>query len=294
MSGFLNQDAGIAASVFLALYTVYLGFCTYIVFKNGFMTVYTSVWFFTLMRFGGQLCGVVYAKLGPAHYQWLIAYLVLGAEGYFTLIFAAFQFTCRAQIVSVGSSWIKSLGPKKIKVSRGLGFITGARLINFFTETYARMFHFILIPANAMVISGGSMLAGVSDLETEKDKVQTSKILRTVGQSLFLAMTMIAILMNIYVYVKERIRSHFTISIMIASPFLMVRGIFGILSIYITAMNYFEVVNYVGTGLGQKLVVYEYCLSTLMELVASVALMSNYFFDKSTKALDEDQSSLEK
>lgn len=288
MSGFQSENSGIAASTFLALYTLFLAYMIYVVYRKGFKTVYTFLLIFTLFRFGGQLCGVVYASLGPAHYQWLIAYLVLGAEGYFTLIFAAFRFTCQAQVEKLGRSWVLESGPKFP--------IFGFKRLS---RTWNASFHTILIPANALVIAGGSLLAGIdyNNMGEIHQKEVTSEILRTVGQSLFLFMTALLILLNIYVYFKERVRTHVTIAVMCAAPLLLVRGIFGILSIYITKMNYFKLTNYNDEGLvNHDLVIYEYVLSTTMEFVAGVILMSKYYFDlryTGTKLDEESVQSVE-
>lgn len=283
------SDGGIAAAVFLALYSVFLVLMIYVVVKKGFLTLYSFILFFSLFRFAGQLCGLVYAKLGPDHYQWLIAYLVFGAEGYFTLIFAAFRFSCRAQVETYGLSWVLDSKPK-------INF----PILRFFTLSWKAIFHWTLIPANAMVIAGGSMLAGIDydRLLEEHNKVVTSKILRTVGQALFLTMTICLVLLNLYIFAKERIRNHITIAVMMAGPFLLVRGIFGILSIYIDLMNYYQLSNYTQNGsVGHKLVVYEYVLSTTMEFVAAVILMSKYWFDErhpTEKLLEDDHESLKK
>lgn len=273
MSGFQSQDLGIAASVFLALYVLFFGLMTFLVIKKGLATVYTFLWIFSLLRLGGQLCGVVYAKLGPSHYQWLISYLVLGAEGYFTLIFACFRFTCKAQVNEFGYSWVLSLGPpiRLLLLKR-----------NF---TWREIFHLVLIPANVLVIAGGSMLAGLTgDDALNQSKIHTSEGLRTTGQALFIIMTVTAILLNAYVFFKERVRNHITIAVLCASPFLLVRGIFGILSIYITAMNYFETSNYTGSGeSSRKVTIFEYVLSTTMELIVALLLITRVFFEKNEK-----------
>lgn len=273
MSGFQSVDLGIAASVYLAIYTLFFSMMTVLVIKRGLATVYTFVWVFSLFRLCGQLCGVVYAKLGPSHWQWLIAYLVLGAEGYFTLIFASFRFTCKAQLNEFGYSWVLSQGP-------------GLKLLFFKHKyTWREIFHLILIPANVLVIAGGSLLAGLTgDDLTNESKINTSKGLRTAGQALFVLMTVAAILLNIYVFFKERVRNHITISVLCASPFLLVRGIFGVLSIYITAMNYFETSNYTDSGASSRMVtIYEYVLSTTMEIIVALLLMTRVFFEKNEK-----------
>lgn len=268
MSGFKSEDLGIASSFYFAVYLLFATLMTFVMFKRGFATVYTFIWVFSLFRFFGQLCGVVYAALGPDHWKWLIAYLVLGAEGYFALIFAAFRFTCRAQANEFGSSWVLTLGPpiRSFLLRR-----------NF---TWGEIFRLILIPANILVIVGGTMLAGMADSDTNNDStIKNSQHLRTAGQALFLAMTVFAVLLNVYVYLRERVRNHITVGVLCASPFLLVRGIFGVMSIYITAMNYFDSTNYTNAGASRKVTIYEYLMSTTMEFIAACCLMTRFFYE---------------
>lgn len=146
------------------------------------------------------------------------------------------------------------------------------------------------------------MLTGVDydDLQSQHGKILTSKVLRTVGQAIFLSLTFMLIALNIYVFTKERIRNHVTIAVMLAGPFLIVRGVFGVLSIYITKMNYFDLENYNDNGsLNHQLVIFEYVLSTTMEFVAALFLISKYYFDLKKKAqsilsVDEEESTAEK
>lgn len=264
--GFKHEDSGIAAAIFLALYSLFSLFMIYVIYKKGFKTVYSWLITFPVIRFGSQLCGMVFAIVGIEHYNWLIAYLVLGAEGYFVLILAAFNFVVHAQKEVFGRSWATEI-IEPLKRFRML-------------RTYSAMFHSLLIPANAMVIAGGTMLSGESDLGAIKGKVTTSKALRTVGQVIFLVMTSLVVVFAGYVYKVDRIRKHFNISVLVASPFLIVRGIFGILSIYIEDMNYFQFSNYSGSGINHNLVIYEYVLSTTMEFMASILLLSNFFMEK--------------
>lgn len=274
MSGFKEVDSGAAASVFLGLYTLYLAFMVYVIWKKGFKTVYTFLLTFPLIRFGSQLCGMIFAKVGFDYINWLIAYLVLGAEGYFVLILAAFRFVAHAQKKQLNYSWLLEEGPKVP------AFLP---LLKRFTKSWSRFFHYLLIPANALVIAGGTMLTGVTDLDAEKSKVNTSKGLRTAGQAVFLLMTITVFLVSARAYKVEHVRNHFNKTVLASCPFLMVRGLFGILAIYITDMNYFQLSNYTGAGINHKLVIYEYVLSTTMEFLASCCLMSNFFWERRTK-----------
>lgn len=270
--GFKQTDSGVAAAVFLALYSVYSVFMIYVLYKKGFKTVYTWLVAFPIIRFGSQLCGMVFAIVGFEHYNWLIAYLVLGAEGYFVLIMSAFTFIIQSQKHEYGHSWIDESRPY-------LSWVP-------FSKSFSGLFHLLLIPANSLVIAGGTMLAGVQDLDAVKDKVTASKAIRTTGQSIFLLMTLLVIVLASNALKKEKIQNHFNVTVLFASPFLIVRGVFGILAIYMKDMDYFQFSNYDGSGSNHKLVVYEYVLSTTMELVASLFLVSNFLLERSDKTVD--------
>ncbi|OBA19834.1 hypothetical protein METBIDRAFT_45336 [Metschnikowia bicuspidata var. bicuspidata NRRL YB-4993] len=266
MSGFDSPASGIAASVYLGLYTIFLIFMIYVLIKRGVKTLFTFIFVFCVFRFAGQLCGVIYAKVGVLYTNWLVAYLVLQAEGYFTLILTCFRITCKAQEDKFRKSWIMESGPR-LPIFRQLN------------SSWMRCFHLILIPANALLIAGGSLTAGVdlSDSSSGLENLNTAKRLRTAGQIIFLFMTAILIGLNMYVFIKERVRNRSTMSVMIAGPFLIIRGIFGVLSIYIDDMNYYELSNYSDTGVNKTLVIYEYVLATTMEFLTAVVLMTRFF-----------------
>ncbi|CUM52756.1 unnamed protein product [Debaryomyces tyrocola] len=281
---FESTSAGVAASIFLGLYTLYLLLAINIVRHKGFKFIYRILLLFGLLRVGGQLCGVAFAVLGIEHWQWLIAYLVLTAEGYFSLIIAAFHFIIQSQKKQTGSSWLQNKTGSTQKKCKW-------RITNRpFSMSWSVLFHLILIPANAFIIGGGTMLTGLDPdkLSQEKSKVDTSKGLRTAGQVIFLIETAIVIVLLVYVYIKEKIRGHTIYLLFAASPFLLVRGIFGILSIYVDKMNYYQIANYNGAGLTSQFVAYEYCLATTMEFVAACFLISNYYLDKDLQVSETD------
>lgn len=269
---FKQTDSGVAAAVFFALYSLYSVFMIYVLYKKGFKTVYTWLMVFPIIRFGSQLCGMIFAIVGVEHYNWLIAYLVLGAEGYFVLIMSAFTFIIHSQKHEYGHSWIDEPRPYLRWVP--------------FSKSFSGLFHLLLIPANSLVIAGGTMLAGVEDLNAVKGKVTASKAIRTTGQSIFLLMTLLVISLASNAFQKEKIQNHFNLTVLFASPFLVVRGVFGILAIYIKDMDYFQFSNYDGSGTSHKLVTYEYVLSTTMEFVASLCLVSNFLLERTDKTMD--------
>lgn len=264
---FQYPDSGAAAIVFLALYTVFIGFMIYVVSRKGFKTVYLFLLLFPVIRFGGQLCGMMYAILGAQHWQWLIAYLVLGAEGYFALILAAFNFVCRAQKEMYGTSWLKEKRlPLRIPIFR----------------TWAATFHWLLIPANVLLIVGGSLMASLNadDWASEQNKVMYYQRLRTAGQAVFLFMTIISLACALHAYFNEHIHLYKVKAVMVASVFLIIRGIFGVLSIWVNSLDYFAASNYTTGGMSSKLLACEYCLSTTPEFIAAVVMLSSIFAER--------------
>lgn len=268
---FQETDLGVAALVFLAVYAIYLPFMTFVVFRKGIKTIYGFLWFFVLIRFASQLCGVVYAKLGSDHYQWLIAYLILGAVGYYALILTAFHTTCKGQKFQFGYSPIVEVVPfKSLEAVPVVGKIIGNR-------SWAALFKLVLTPANILVIIGGTDIAdvvGESALE-QASSIHESKILRGVGLSMFLGFMAVAVAVNLYVFWVQKVRNTYTRMAALAAPFLLVRGIFGVLSIYVTDMNYFSVTNLNG-GFTWQSVVYEYVLGLSMELFGSIFLVATW------------------
>jgi len=320
---FDSTEAGVAASIFLGLYTMYLLLAINVVRHEGFKFIYRILLMFGLFRVAGQLCGVAFAKLGVEHWKWLIAYLVFTAEGYFTLIVASFYFVVQCQVRQKGSSWLldhrdevetcegaseeresgdngseeretyeKTSDDKEDYRRKSDGEMSVA---NWGKKprsvSWAAIFYMFLVPANAFIVAGGSLLTGATaeELEKETGNVNTSKALRTTGQVIFLLQTVTVVLLLVYVYVKEKIRGRTIYLLFAASPFLLVRGIFGILSIYVDKMNYYKLSNYSAEGLTSSFVAYEYCLATTMEFVAACLLISNYYLDREAKVVDQEK-----
>lgn len=273
--GFESEPSGIAASIFLALYTVYMAFTIAIVLKKGIKSVYSMLLLFGIFRVVGQMSAVIFAKLGYEHWQWLIVYLVFSAEGYFVLVLATFRFLTIAQKRRYGTSWIRPTAEEKAKRKAQATSLWQ----RYLACSLSTSFHMVLIPANALVVAGGSMLAGIDpdQLSKEHSKVTTSKGLRTSGQAIFLVETFVTVILLLYCMIKENVRDHTTYLISIASPFLLVRGIVGVLSIYIRQMNYYDMRNYTSEGLSLSFVIYEYTLTATMEFIVATCLIANYY-----------------
>lgn len=256
---FHDPSLGYASAISLVVYVAYTFFTLYVVLRKGFKNFYVYLLVYCLIRLGGQLSGVVYASAGHNNYQWLIAYLILGAEGYLAIVLAAFQTICRAQKLQVGRSWLLD--------SHTL----------FKGRSWASLFRLMFVPASVLVIVGGTTLADAVDQTglQRADLISQSKTLRTAGQAIFLGLSVLTVNLNLYVLFVERCRNHFTLLVLCASPFLIMRGVFGVMSIYVSAMNYFSITG----DIPAHAIVYEYVLSILMELIAVGCLLANYFRD---------------
>ncbi|KAK6454142.1 uncharacterized protein RJT20DRAFT_56602 [Scheffersomyces xylosifermentans] len=277
---FVSQSSGIASSIFLALYSLYTIFAILVVSQvRKWRTIYTSLLVHGLLRVGGQLCGVAFAVVGWQHFQWLIAYLVLSAEGYFVLILASFHLIANAQQYVLGTSWIR---PSKDEINQKVALASNWKERWQAKRNPARIFHLLLIPANAFIISGGSMLAGltIEELNNGTGKVTTSKVLRTIGQAVFLFQSAIAIYFALRSFFIEGIRHYNIYAVFIVAPFLLVRGIFGVLSIYVDKMDYYLISNYTEAGFSSSFVAYEYCMATTMEFVTACVYICTYFLEK--------------
>lgn len=288
---FLSPDSGIAASIFLGLYTIYTLLCIKIVYHEGWRSIYVFFLTFGLFRLAGQLSGVAFAALGIEHWQWLIAYLVFSAEGYFVLILCTLYLTCNAQREVHGTSWIR---PTKEEVKIRQSHCTNRWQREFAWYTYARAFHFLLIPANVLIIVGGTMLTSVDPEEINTSpKVKTSKAMRSAGQAIFLLQTILAIAAAIHGALYENLwQTNAIKAVFFAAPFVTVRGIFGVMSIYIKAMNYFDISNYSAHGLNSNFVTYEYVLATTMEFIAAIIYIGIYYVERA-KGKENDSGSLE-
>lgn len=111
--------------------------------------------------------------------------------------------------------------------------------------------HNLLIGANALIISGGSLLVGGANNVTEFNTHMTSaKAMRTAGQSIFLAINAFLLFCVLGTIRQSRSenpgkRIHPTLIILLITwPILFVRGLYGVLAGVVPAFNYFNPDNY--------------------------------------------------
>jgi hypothetical protein len=138
--------------------------------------------------------------------------------------------------------------------------------------------HNLLVVGNAIIISGGSLLAGGHQSVSQfNSNLLSAKVMRTVGQAIFLtinAFLLYCILRTIQECRREHNAVHPTLRILLATwPLLFVRGIYGVLAAVVPAFNYFNFDNYDATGLKDGFVISEYILGTTMEWTSCAFLM---------------------
>lgn len=129
------------------------------------------------------------------------------------------------------------------------------------------------------------MLAGGSqNVDQFHKNLPTAKIMRTVGQAVFLAINAF-LLYCITDAIKSNRRNsyngkavHPTLYLLLAAwPLLFVRGIYGVLSGVLPAFNYFNPDNYGADGLTDSFVISEYIMGTTMEWTSCTVLLLTYF-----------------
>ena len=260
MSNFAYESLGIAAIVMLVAF--FAAFCVnvYIVYRKGWKSTYSYLLMFNSLRLAGQISGIGFSVEGIANTDWLIAYIVFTTEGYFVLVLSLLYFLCNEHIANNSKCYLKEKIPKV-----GTSFHV--------------IFHSALIPANVLLVVGGVITAGMTyqEMLDNPDRIKMSKDLKTAGQALFLALTVTLSTIILHDYQVYKLRGRLMNILIVAIPFLIVRGVFGILAIYISDMNYLVPANYISNDTLKILVSYEYCLGVLMEFIAGTCLLVAYF-----------------
>jgi hypothetical protein len=270
--GFQDPNSGAAAVVYLVLYVALLINSLVIIIKYvGWKTRFTALFVFCIIRIASQICGIGFATVSYGDFNWLIAYLVLGAEGYFVIVLSGFHFLCTFLERKLGETWLRPKLPAGLSKHQRLR----TRL-----RSPAAIFHWMLIPANAILIAGGTRTVGVPpDQFSTSPIVKSGEIMRCVGQAIFLAMTQFYGLCALHAAVVLKLKGPLLYAVLLTWPILTVRGIYGILSAVDPAFNYYNFNNYTDTGLSSGFITVEYVMATTMEFLAATILLSQFWFD---------------
>ncbi|KAJ7690105.1 hypothetical protein B0H17DRAFT_1065511 [Mycena rosella] len=292
-------EAG-AALVFLIGYLAVFGWMlfAYLTHRIKWRSRYSLLFFHVTIRVASQACGIGFGVLGFANTNLFLAFLILGAEGYFSLVLCAFRFVISWHQHNLASreSWLEPRDlPNTNKLRKFFLFIfLGPLAFLFYRDNPMVIFHCVLILANVAIVVGGSYLAGAdysdpNSADTRK-RLQVSKISRTAGQSVFLAGN--AILLGIILVTirnnrrdgdarKKKGTVHPTLTLLLIAWFpLIVRGIFGILQASVFSLSYYNPDNYGASGFTHRFTAIEYVLGVLTEWIACVLLNLTYFTSK--------------
>ncbi|KDR73327.1 hypothetical protein GALMADRAFT_729940 [Galerina marginata CBS 339.88] len=291
--GHFGREAS-AALVFLILYVGIFSWMlwAYLTKHIKWGSRWFILFFHVAIRVASQACGLVFGIQGWANSNVLLAFLILGAEGYFTLVVCAFRFLISWHQHNLPSheSWLEPRQADSSKAARRKRIIRfiilGPFAIFFYYKQPMVVFHTVLIIANAAIIFGGSYLSGADFAHPENGDLQrrlnVAKITRTSGQSVFLACNFL-LLFAILATVRGRKRdgerkTHPTLILLIIAWFpLMIRGIFGILQSAIWSLSYYNPDNYDETGFDARFVAIEYMLGVLTEWLSCLLLIMTYY-----------------
>lgn len=148
----------------------------------------------------------------------------------------------------------------------------------------------MLIVANAMAIVGGAMLAGGKD-GGKLPHYETARKLRIAGLILLFALNCSVSFLTAWSFVVNKTRNAVCVALLVLIPFITVRGLFGVLSIFIDKMDYVYLPNYFSEAALRNLTIYEYVLGTTMEFITAWCLLSCHWFKEDINVVKTEVSS---
>ncbi|KAJ7257807.1 hypothetical protein C8J57DRAFT_1185760 [Mycena rebaudengoi] len=288
-------EAGAALTFLIGYLAVFVWMLyAYLTHRIKWCSRYSLLFFHVTIRVASQACGIGFGILGFKNTDLFLAFLILGAEGYFSLVICAFRFVIswHQHNLPSGESWLEPRDPPNTnKLRKILIFIFLGPLAFFiYYKNPMVAFHSALILANTAIVVGGSYLAGAdySDPNSPdtKNRLEVSKITRTTGQSVFLAMNTF-LLFIIVVTVRNNRRDgdsrgkkgsvHPTLILLLLAWFpLIIRGVFGVLQSAVFDLSYYNPDNYRASGFTPRFTIIEYFLGVLTEWLACVLLNLTY------------------
>jgi hypothetical protein len=220
------HSEGIGGIVFLTLYTINLSILVYgywtrrIIFKS----VYTFLLLHVTLRLGAQGVAVAIGTQDNLNLSLLIAFFVLGAEGYFSLVLCAYRFLIHhhQRVYPISGSWLEGKPHKRRKKDGREGkdpwykrfkrAMTARDAEGKKDPWVMTIIHWTLIgvsvsgdttfpprattrgptqsahpQANTVIIVGGSQASGANyTSDNYWSRFNTAQILRAVGQGIFL------------------------------------------------------------------------------------------------------------
>ncbi|KAJ7722898.1 hypothetical protein DFH07DRAFT_284352 [Mycena maculata] len=291
-----NGEAG-AALVFLILYLavfVWMLFA-YLTRRFKWRSRWSLLMFHVTIRLASQGSGIGFAILTFSNTNLFLAFLILGAEGYFSLVLCTFRFVVswHQHNLPSGKSWLEprrgthSDLDRRARIRRVLAFLfLGPFALFFYKDNTMAAFHIVLILANSTIIVGGSYLAhadlGNLELPDTQMRIRIARYTRTAGQSVFLACTVFLLGILLATARNDR-RAHkgklhpTLVVLLIAWIPLVIRGVFGVLQSADFSLSYYDPNNYGPSGFTPHFTVIEYLLGVIMEWLACMLLNMTYF-----------------
>nr|GAT51314.1 predicted protein [Mycena chlorophos] len=305
-----NSDTG-AALLFLILYVLVFSWMTFMYLRKSikWRSRWSILYLHVTVRMASQGCGIGFTILGFSNVNVFLAFLILGAEGYFTLVLCTFRFLISWQQHNLpsGVSWLEPRRGTHIsardRTRRLLAFLfLGPFALLFYRDNIMAAFHLLLAFANGIIIGGASLLANANlndfELPATQRKLKIARDLRTSGQSVFLACNVALlgiILATMWNDRKARMEKaatqrdgngtvlcgqeyHKTLVVLLITWLpLIVRGVFGVLQSADFNLSYFDPNNYGPHGFSDHFTLVEYIMGVTMEWVSCVLLCTTYF-----------------
>ncbi|KAJ7610481.1 hypothetical protein FB45DRAFT_844596 [Roridomyces roridus] len=289
-----NGEAG-AALVFLILYLFIFSWMLFAYFTHRLK--WRSRWSFLLfhvtIRVASQGCGIGFGILGFKNLSLFLAFLILGAEGYFSLVLCTFRFiiSWHQHNFPSGTSWLEprreamKAMSKRDQWRRTLTFLLlGPFALILYPDNAMGAFHLVLVLANTAIIVGGSFLAGANP--PTQHALDVSRAARTAGQGVFLACNLLLLVVILATIRQDhRMRAekgergtHPTLILLsVAWIPLIVRGIFGVLQAVDYSLSYYNPANYDANGFTPRFTAIEYVLGVMTEWLACALLNATYY-----------------
>ncbi|KAN0060488.1 hypothetical protein ACQY0O_007819 [Thecaphora frezii] len=252
---------------------------------------WTLVFFHVTVRLVSQVIGIVFGVQGFKDVNILVAYFILAAEGYFTLVLSTARFLVSWHNHHFGDSWLERRRDKTVR-RPVLRQLADAFSLSQSTLRQRPMntVEWLLISANALIIAGGSLRSAATFQTDESEQFRqnqrdTARTLASIGQCVFFVVN-VALFVCIAVTIRQYRRrnpeapvyGHPTLGLLCLTwPFLATRGVFGVLQSAIPELSYFDVDNYTENGFTNKFVAEEACLTITPEWVSCAMLVATYF-----------------
>ncbi|KAL1404837.1 hypothetical protein Q8F55_008447 [Vanrija albida] len=296
MAKFTNEAA--AALVFGIVYLIMWLYMAYMYATKQYRwnSRWSVLFFHATLRVASQACGVAFGILAWSNVDVFVAYLILGAEGYFSLTIASYYFLHHYLLKHFGSSRLIPFdletmpkAQRRTRVLMLIGMVPVVMPWKFWHNDLMAIVDSWLIPANAIIIAGGSIMAGGMDPKSSRydgmspeeiqkkmdDTLFISKALRTTGQAVFLALTVVFGVFILHTLRRGQRHGGITWTILIfvfVALMMLVRGLFGVLQAGIYSLSYYNPENYNSHGMTGRFTALEYCLAVLPEFTAALAL----------------------